>query len=111
MSIVGLIGGTYYDVLHLDSLGNPQPFNVPAGIVDEPRTLVVNNDPALKVSGEGTFCVNVTNNVTEQNSKNANFRTAESGFLPVLSFIREPEDEWVPSQGFEFEDREDASRG
>jgi hypothetical protein len=106
MSIVGLIGGTYYDVLQLDSLGNPQNFTVPAGIVDQPVTLVANNDPSLHISGEVTFCVNVTNNQVAQNFASVNFRNTAGGFIPVLDFLGEPESVWTPSQGFEYQDRQ-----
>jgi len=109
MSIIGIVSGTQYDVLNIDFNGTPQPFTVPSGISNEMLVLQANIDDLSRVQGEVTFCVTVTNNQTATDVAAINFRDRSGGFIPVLSFISEPESEWVPSQGFEFQDREYAS--
>lgn len=62
MSIIAKIGSTYYDIIHPDFNGNPQPFTVPAGHVNDTVEFQANTDGSHPIQGQVTFCCSVTNN-------------------------------------------------
>ncbi len=83
MALVGEIGGTFYDVLNIDSTGAPQPFTVPAGVVNQPLIVQGNVDYGGTIYGEVTFCVEVTNNQTATFTHPFYLTTNPGGFLPL----------------------------
>lgn len=62
MSLIALIDGNYYNVLNLDTEGNPQHFIIPGGISNAQCLIIANIDDASHVKGEVSFCVNIENN-------------------------------------------------
>jgi hypothetical protein len=100
MSIVGDIGGTFYDVLNTSLItGNPQTFTVPGGITDAQVMLQANNDTLANVVGSVGFCVSVTNNAAAPWSHTLDFRVSDYGFVdnsdPGCSGTWTPGTGWV----------------
>lgn len=99
MSIIAEIAGSFYDVLNIDSNGNPQVFTVPGGITDAPVVFQANVDYGGNIYGEVTFCVDVTNN-QEQGDWVAtfNFMAAPGPFHPAGNGQYTPGDGWTETE-------------
>lgn len=82
-SIVADIGGTFMNVLNLDLLGNPQPFTIPSGVTNAQVVLQLNTDSLPNMSGDVSFCVQLTNNQPISWSHTFDLTVAPGGWLPI----------------------------
>lgn len=85
MSIIAKIGPTYYDVFNPDSDGNPQPFTVPGGVINQPVEFLANFNPGSPAGFPGgivEFCATIRNNAAIAWSHHLDFRLSPYGFTP-----------------------------
>lgn len=100
MSIIANIGGTYYDVLNLDAFGNPQPFTVPPGIVNQNVILLANTDSRPDTSGFVNFCVEWQNNKAAAWVHEFDFASSAFGFANNPAVAVGPSGAYTPGTGW-----------
>lgn len=100
MSIIARIAGVYYDVVGVDSNGNPTTFTVPPGISNDQVTFLCNTDAPDQTTGDISFCADVTNNAIGDFTHTFLFDQAPSGWIPD-TIAGVPAGSWVPGVGWD----------
>lgn len=76
LRVIGLIGGSYYDL----SVG---PFTIPSAIVNQPMVIQLNDNYLSNDNGSLCFTVNVTNNQLGSFSHTSDFTISPGGWYAV----------------------------
>ena len=105
MGVIAKIGASLFDVLGPDGAGNPTPFTVPAGIINQPLQFLANfiaTPPTLVPGGLVTFCAKVTNNQLQHWTVDLDWTIFQQGFSPCITVPGgTPTADYVPGVGWQ----------